>query len=496
MAWADAVAACVIGVDRAGVPPLPAALGGMAPDGAEVGGKAGGGPDGLLLAVAALGAWRMAGVRHEPDAAVLVPPMRETQPECSGAAAAQLEAILSNASPQKALCREWCGLAAAAGVRAPAGLAGALFDLTRKLEWAGEADRVLGGRLVLLGGGEAGARGDAADWAGADLPRRAAALRRMRADGPGAGRDALVAVWKAEAADARAALLAALETGLGGADEAFLEGCLDDRSVKVRAEAVRLLALLPGSGWRARMAARARGAVVFRAGGLLSRDAMTVTLPVQDDAARRDGLDAKGAGAGAALLRQLAAAAPLESWAGGTPARWIKLALAGEWAEALVPGWADAAARERDAAWLTALLDALMRHSKPWTGPALRAVASALPAPELEAAVLAAMRGRTPMPALLQECRHRWSPALTRAVLTWAARSADAAGKAPDYSMAAAIKFLLDMLAEHGDPDAAGPLAAAQAGVPEGALPMLRRAFDDAAATLRFRRDMHQEFAR
>ena len=489
-AWGDAVAACVIGADRAGVPQLPPALDGT---GAE-------GPEGLLLAVAALGAWRMAGAVPEPAGAVLVPPVAEVLPDCGAGAAAQLESILSNDVLQKPLCREWCGLAAAAGVRAPAGLAGALFALTRRLDWAGEADRVLGGRLALFGG--SAAADDAEDWTGTDLPRRVAALRRMRAD-PAAGREALAAAWKDEGADARAALLGALETGLGAGDEAVLEGCLDDRSAKVRGEAVRLLALLAGSRWRARMQARARAAVQFRPGGLLSRDQMTVVLPVQDDAARRDGLDAKGAaGPGAVLLRQLTAAAPLSSWAGGTPARWIKQAMAGEWASALVPGWADAAARERDGSWLAALLDALLHHPnpKPWTGPALQAVAEALPPPELEAAVLTAMRGGlAPPPSLLQACAHDWSPELTRAILAWAARGAARgvpAGQVPDFAASYAVKAALDLLALHGHPDAAGPLSEAQAGVPEEAQPVLRRAFDAAAATLSFRQSMHQEFAR
>jgi len=490
--WGDAVAACVIGADRAEVPALTGVLDGMAA----------GGPGGLLAAVAALGAWRMAGAVPSAAGAVLVPPMEEAQPECSGTAAAQLESILSASGPRTGVCREWCRLAAAAGVCAPPGLAGALFTATRRMDWVAEADRVLGGRLPLFLGRDGAAAGPStADWTSPDLPRRVAALRLMRAD-PAAGRAALAAVWKDEAADARAAVLAALEAGLGGDDEPFLEERLDDRSGKVRAEAARLLARVPGSRWQERMRARAAAAVQFRPGGLLSRDAMTVTLPAPDDASRRDGLDAKGAGAGAALLRQLAMSAPLSSWMGGTPARWIRLAMAGDWAEALVPGWTDAAARERDAIWLAALLDTLLRYpnSKPWTVPALQAVAAALPAPELEAAVLAAMRGGQPSPpALLQACRHDWSANLTRAVLGWAEKCAavDAApGRAPDYAQSHAISAFLDLLADHGDPQAAGPLSAAQADLPEGAPPLVRRAFDEAAATLRFRQAMHQEFAR
>ncbi len=491
-AWGDMLAACTVGVERAGVPALPAGLDGLA---------ACDGPEGLLLAAAALGTWRMAGRVPDPGGAVLVEPMQETLPECSDAAAGRLELVLSGRGPQKQVCREWCRLATTAGVRVPAGLAVRLYAYTKGLDWAGEAGVVLGGRLPWLRGldGVVVPEPAASDWSSPDLPRRVAALRLMRAD-PGEARASLAAVWASEPADARARLLAALGTGLCGNDEPFLEERLDDRSVQVRTEAVRLLSDLSGSRWSIRMQARARAAVQFRPGGFLSRDAMTVVLPEPDDAARRDGLDAKGAaGPGGVLLGQLAAAAPLASWAGPPPERWIKLALAGDWAETLVQGWSAAAARERDPAWLAALLSALMvvPKPKPWVAQALQTIAPAMPAKDLERAVLTALHDSPQqLGSLLAACIHAWSPAFTRAAMDWLAAKPAVNDAGAVLSQHYAMKSILDLLAIHGDPEAAGRLSAMQAALPEKAVPMLRRAFDEAAATLTFRRAMHQEFAR
>ena len=495
-AWGDTLAACALGVERAGVPSLPSELDGLA---------ASNGPEGLLLAAAALGPWRMAGRVPDPGGAVLVEPMQETLPECSDAAASRLEMVLSGRGPQKQVCREWCRLAAAAGVRVPAGLAARLYAHTKGLDWAGEAGTVLAGRLPWLRGldGVVIPEPSASNWSGPDLPGRVAALRLMRAD-PGGARAALAAVWASEPADARTRLLAALGTGLCAEDEPFLEERLDDRSVQVRAEALRLLSDLPGSRWCLRMQTRARAAVQFRPGGLLSRDAMTVVLPEPDDTARRDGLDAKGAaGPGGVLLGQLAAAAPLASWAGpgdaSAPERWIKLALAGDWAETLVQGWSAAAARERDPAWLAALLSALtaVPKPKPWVAQALQTIAPAMPTKDLEQAVLTALHDSPQqLGSLLPACIHAWSPAFTRAALDWLAAKPAVSDASAVVSQHYAMKSVLDLLAVHGDPELAGLLSALQAALPEKAVPMLRRAFDDAAATLTFRRAMHQEFAR
>src|SRR5439155_733503 len=66
---------------------------------------------------------------------------------------------------------------------------------------------------------------------------RVAWLRDRRAADPAAGRDVLAGAWTREHGDDRAGLLAALDVGLGSADEEFLEQALDDRRADVREEA-------------------------------------------------------------------------------------------------------------------------------------------------------------------------------------------------------------------------------------------------------------------
>ena len=489
--WGDVVAACTVGLERAGAPALPAGLDGVA---------VAGGPDGVLGAAAALAVWRLAG--QAPDAAgtVLVEPMHEVLPECSDKAAALLEAILSP-SPQPALCQEWCRLAAAAGVCAPPGLTALLFEYTRQWKFDAEADPVLGARLPFWLAWRRSLDGTSlpdtieADWSDPDLSRRADALRRMRAD-PAAGRAALMAVWKTEPADARARLLSALCIGLSEDDEPFLEDALDDRSSRVRSEAADLLKHLPASRWAARMATRAKAAVQFRPGRLLSRDTLAVSLPVPDDAARRDGLDAKGAGAGTALLRQLVAAAPLSTWDGPAPDRWIRAAMAGDWAELLVVNWAKLAARLDDMAWLRAVLAVLKDTPKqpPWTGVALASIMPALPPAEQENAILFELHnGPRPTPVLLRWYNHGWSSSLTAAVLEWLAK-ADARGS--DRSVQHEIASALISLATRGQVASAKRLAVMAARLPEDTVPQLRDAFDTAVTTLSLRHAMHQEFRR
>ena len=500
-AWQDAVAACIVGADRAGPPPLPPGLDSLA---------TADGPGALLAAAAALGPWWMAG-RQPAAKGTPLDLLEDLRPECSDAAAARLEQICSNTDPNVLVCREWCRLAATSGVQVPPGLALHLYRTTRKAAWMADADAVLGPRLAWLAaleGDTPPAPPSADDWTSPDLPRRAAALRLMRAADPAAGRDTLAAVWKGEPADARAALLDTLASGLAAQDEPFLDARLDDRSGPVRATAARLLGLLPDSGWATRMTARAQAAVRFVPAGLLvrllRRGTLEVTLPDADPAARRDGLDAKaqpGAGAGAALLRQLVAAAPLAAWGGHPPADWIAAAQAGEWSAPLLAGWADAAAREGDRRWLSAVL-AVLVPPKPaplttrWEFDAVAAIAAALPPAVLEAAVQPALAAPILQPAesLLRLSLHDWSPGFSRAAADWAVRMCEA----EQASFPTNHLYIADFgnIGLHAAPDTALPLVAAfQARLPAEARGRSRQVIDALANTLQFRAAMHQEFA-
>ena len=493
-AWHDAVAACVVGAERARSPALPPALNGLA---------TGGGPGGLLATVAALGAWRTAG--RVLDAAGIAPlglMEQDILPECGEAAAARLERLLSGTAAMSGLFGEWCRLAAAAGVRAPAGLAPALLKLSRDMEWEGDADQVLGARRHWLRGLDDLMPTPAAgleDWTGLNLLRRVEALRLMRGQDPVAAREALAAVWRGEAAEARAKLLAALRVGLGEMDEPFLEERLDDRSGPVRMEASFLLKHLPGSRLAARMQERAQAAVRFAADGTLE-----VALPEADKAGVRDGLlvDRGWSEQGEYRLRWVIGAAPLMCWDGHPPAAWLSAAMAGEWGPPLVAGWADAAFQARDAPWLTALVGALTpvmasRGPNAFYHDAWSAAFTGMPAAEKEriAAFYLDVPDLNPASALLMRCGHDWSPALTAAALAWVGRLFGPGGPFSGEGWNGG-GLHLSSIALHCDPDAAArPLAALLAALPEHLGPALRREVDMLSDTIRLRAGMKQEFA-
>ena len=503
-AWRGAVAACLVGAERT----VPIAL----PEGLAEGVTTDG-PAGLLRAVAALGVWRMAGAA--PDLADSAPldVVAETLPECSPAAAARLEALLAETRRHPATLRgEWCRLAAAAGLRAPDGLAPALLHASRGAPWAAVAEAVLGARGPWLRRLAVSAAEDVPDLSG-----RLAALRLSRQSGADAARTSLAAGWEDDAADTRAALLATLETGLSMADEPFLEARLDDRAASVRTAAARLLERLPASRYAARMLARARAAVHFDAGTL------TIVLPKPDAAMRRDGLVTKGSGLAESVLTWLAAAAPLEAWADIAPTAWLAAARDGDTASALlIPGWAAAAARERAMPWLQALLDLLIPFKPKGAvafsvGDAIMAVAKALPAAALEIAMTSALHRaataakglsnaelenpvalRLPSATmasttfLLGYCAHPWSASFTADVVAWIAGQVGPGG--PFHGIEGHWGGLrLDPLALQADPAAALPPLAALAAACDASAPALRRALDEAAETLRFRAGMQQE---
>jgi hypothetical protein len=87
---------------------------------------------------------------------------------------------------------------------------------------------------------------DEQNWTEAPVSRKARFLEELRERDPVRGRALLERVWAEENVQARFRLLAAIETGLSPDDRAFLEGILQDRAIKVKALANRLLARLSG----------------------------------------------------------------------------------------------------------------------------------------------------------------------------------------------------------------------------------------------------------
>lgn len=459
-AWDDLVGAALLGTQRRRPDPtrLPAAVRPLVAAAPE---------EALLTAAAALANYRRAGYVParpaqrspvaEPDGRPLVPPAARRR--------------LHRVPPD--LLGEWLEAVHARGMRVPPEHLPALAEAARTrpalrpllAAVAGPAGSWLGERnpdwsfLVAVPEPEAWERGG-------PLQRRAW-LRRSLATDPGAARDALRATWSREQAGDRADFLALLRPHVAPADEPFLEAALDDRAGPVREAAADLLARLPGSRLAARM--RERAARVVRPDG----DRLVVEPPDPGDAALRR--DAGGARDPRQLLRCVVGATPLDHWsAWGRPEQLVDRGGAPR------AGWTLAAGRQRDALWGAALLAtadpaevdgafAEMVGGLPARlhGPAVAVLAERLPPQAMTSLV-----GLLPVP---------WTPELGTAVLDWLAAHAGNRG------LGAAART-----AGRTAPTRCLRHPVATAALPVGAAPWYR----ELAATLTFRREMHEELSR
>jgi len=434
--WQSLLGAAILGADR-GAGLADAAVGGASyllaqaarQDPAEA----------MLAQAAILSVYGRAGRRIAGESAQLPEPApADPQPACSARAGRQLAAILFEDFHD--LLPEWCRLADMAGRRAPDELLPALLRRTASArpDEAAAIRSILGERgrwlaaqeprwsTALAGGGEEGA------WDGGDIEDRIAALTAIRRADPQRARTMLAESWEGEAADDRSKLLPILEDGLSQADEDFLESALNDRKAGVREAAAALLALLPDSRYAARMASRLRDLVKLsqKRGLMGTKTVLEVVLPEQPDKEmKRDGLSDRqqdGLGKKASLLLSLIAAAPLAIWAEAKPEDWLAAAVKSDWRDALLWGWARAAARQRNEAWASALLDTLLGlvRSPKLLDQHKTALADAMAA-VIPARREAAVRGRLTdtdlhlAGQLLASCTHDWSRDFSAAVLAW-----------------------------------------------------------------------------
>ncbi|MDH5710033.1 MAG: DUF5691 domain-containing protein, partial [Hylemonella sp.] len=341
----------------------------------------------LLDALAVLSLYRR-GARPPAEVAAL-PAACETDdwPAAGAQAASQLRQIIEDEGAE--LLHEWLAVAAQARRRCPELLLPRLLErLARGRSPMPAQSSVLGGRgrwlalqhedwraLLTQAASDDAERPWAAQWLAhweeGSTAQRCAALQALRQREPQAAQQRLAAVFAAEPAAVRAALLDTLATGLGPADEAWLEACLTDKSQEVRQRAAALLSRLPDSGFGQRVEARAQTWLQFKPKtGLLSRiggskGELAVLLPEAWDAAwMRDGLIEKpprGQGAKAWWLAQTLALVPPSSWArqwGLTPADCLSLLDGHEWREPLRTGWLQATLTQADADWAAAWLAA------------------------------------------------------------------------------------------------------------------------------------------
>ncbi len=308
-------------------------------------------------------------------------------------------------------------------------------------------------------------------WQTGTFDVRLGLLRQLRRSDPALGRQLVQSTWGDDDADARQEFLAVLLTGLGPADEDFLESALDDRSKKVRLVAADLLSRLAGSKLAARMIERVRPLVAFTAKtGLLAavrgrKSRIEVRPPAEcDKDMQRDGIEPKPPAGGRKVgekawwLQQIVAAVPASYWSrepGVEPAALIAAAKATDWSEALLSGWLLAAERHRDGAWAEAILE-----EAPEAGSRLL--------PLLDDEAREAFVGRWLKAnagdleeggsclALLEACGHRWSQGFGRLVLgevQACARRAGGAGTAWRLRQALpmlAVRFPVKMLEEAG----------------------------------------------
>jgi hypothetical protein len=197
-------------------------------------------------------------------------------------------------------------------------------------------------------------------WQEGTPGQRLAILRLLRASGPAKARDWLLAVWKQEKAESRAALLGTFEVGLSADDEELLEKALDDRAAGVRSIAPTLLARIPASAFAARMRTHADAMLSH------SKKVLTVTPPAdidKDKVWQRDGIVVKpaysGVGERAWWMTQVLSFVPPTYWEerfGMTPTKLID-AVPGEWRNGVIEGWARAALLHESSGWILPLWD-------------------------------------------------------------------------------------------------------------------------------------------
>ncbi|MGY0018145.1 DUF5691 domain-containing protein [Streptomyces sp. YJ-C3] len=342
-------------------------------------------------------------------------------------------------------------------------------------------------------------------WSEGLFAERVALLAAVRAHDPDAARTLLEGTWRTERAEDRLMFLDSLRTGLGDADEPFLERALADRSRNVRSTAAELLSALPHSALAGRMADRALSCVALDR----TTGAVVVEAPHECDVAmERDGVVAKpptGRGERSWWLGQLVEAAPLDRWPARlgdrTPEEIVTLPVADDWRGELHAAWCRAAVRQRDTGWSRALLGTPTAADAAGPGAVSLAERSkllaALPGAERAewVARFIAAHGLSEAFQLLGVCATPWAPPLGRAVVD-ALNIARDAGSYP-WSFSGVMGLAERCL----DPEEAVRLEGLTATVEEtedaapGAGGYWSEAFQRLVGTLRLRRAMRDELA-
>jgi hypothetical protein len=371
----------------------------------------------LLLRAGMRAVYRTAGRRAESRVEAPQIALEEALPVCSAEAAELLRQLLVD--QRNTILLEALERLRLAGLRLPHVLLPGALNVEQK-ELRSAVAAVLGERGRWLAGfnpawvwatvTESGGKEEdyEAAWQEGALPERLEALRCVRGRDEDQGLFLVEDVWKAEKADARAAMVAALETRLSPDDEPFLERALDDRSVRVREEAAALLARIPGSAYAERAAARADSVLVSYeppasglqsvAAGLTGRgragwfvvehvnEGWTRDLPGSDK-------PPQGVGEKAWRISHALAVMPPEHWEErfGVGPSGLVIAARGDWEAALLSGWCRAVRLHRSRGWAMPLWEHCYGISDDFVGrltwEAALSLAPILPQEEFSAAL-------------------------------------------------------------------------------------------------------------
>jgi hypothetical protein len=489
--WAELVAVALVGTDRR---PLAEA----APDDPATT---------VLDRAAGWSVYRRAGAPPTHDIAAPRPAPDEPHPVAGPAAAARLAGLLDavwEGGARMALVAEWLSVAHERGLRVPPELLPELLDAARRYDVLRPLVVAAGGARVawlaaqnpewtyVTGTHDPSAQRDPIAWREGTLGQRAAYLTGLREDEPEAARALLAEEWPSLAPDERAHLLAALRTGLGPADEPFLEAALDDKRREVRDGAADLLAALPGSAYNRRAADRVRACL--RPGD----GALTIQPPFECDAAmRRDGIVPRppsGIGARAWWLEQVLARAPLDAMDDLTPDAVRAASTMDDWTWITYRGLARAAAARGDRAWAAVLIDLLQGRPDARDRQLVERLHGAL-APEDLVARAIAVCAEPPGPeslrrleTLLAHIPAPWPDELSTAVVRWV----DAAVRGP---VANRVSGVCGLAASSLAPRYADLVARTAERLRSEAptMPSAGYALDRMVTTLAFRHDMIEE---
>ncbi len=497
--WKQIAAGGLVGTDRQpfGLPEVPGALGT-----ALAGIPHESSPRALLASAAVVGAYERAGRPLESVSAKPPPaPADELRPPSVGLTRILKEILAGDSNlPTRELLAEYFTTASQRGLAIPHSLLPQVLDV-------GAGDRELREMILpaldargrwlsaqkpewkfALGGGD-----ESKVWDEGQPAARAAYLWEVRKAEPSRARELLESGWKKESASDRKAFLSIFESRLSMDDETFLEAALEDRGKDVRRIAADLLSRLPESEFAKRAVARA--AEVMRIESKLLRKKLVVTPPeALDEAAKRDGLASDDPGLSelgekARWLYAMIAVTPLAHWEselGESPETLIQLASKTDWELAVLAGWFSAAKRQKNKAWILALVRDTKSKASQFD---MQDLLAALGREELEADAIRLVGESANWEFIFYRIsliKGSWSEALTRAV----ARPLRGAMKGKSGYYLTEEGMLL--LGTHGHPDFY-PEAYQWGQKMLETQPPWERAIHKFLATYLFRHTMHRE---